>query len=430
MPPKDKLASRTAAKGGQKLVDMGDGRIVDFTGYSDQQIENLVRNEKPTQFEQRINASKPGFLSHVGSAAKNVGAGLLEGVPGSPGGIAGNAVKMGPQVAQDDLNRRMEGRSLAYRIGAPAAQQVVPGLNPRAMEEAANVGDTGGVLGEAAVPAALAVAPLAGEGIARGAQAARPLAARIAPGAGAAAGYAVGHWPGLIIGRELGQGLKGVLTPPKEVPAPPVKTSPFEGATPTNAPIGSAKLPPAPTGPQDPFTLTSGKPAPSVKPVPPSPFAGATSSANPQWTGELPQPTSPQQPFTLGQRITNAQGGAPSPKGVAGSVGAPNDRLVLLPEEAQAESQMNQLAARRASQRGTYYAGEMRPPGTTGPGAKPVNRVPKQSTPTSTPFANRVPTGDNATLSQRTQSQSLLSPEEKDIMNRTRQGQPQEPHDE
>jgi hypothetical protein len=128
------------------------------------------------------------------------------------------------------------------------------------------------------------------------------------------------------------------------------------------------------------------------QPVRSNPFgADATSTSDPALPpgGPLPSPSTPQQSFPLrvAERASkSAKAAKTPPEGVSGSVAKPNDRLVLLPEEAQAESQMRDLATKRASERGMYYAGEMRPPGTTGPGAKPVNRVPRQSTPTSTPF--------------------------------------------
>lgn len=130
------------------------------------------------------------------------------------------------------------------------------------------------------------------------------------------------------------------------------------------------------------------KPSP-VRTSPFGPTSTSTSSPALAPGGPLPQPATAQQAFPLrvAERAGKAAKASPSaPTGVSGSVAKPNDRLVLLPEEAQAEAQMRGLAQQRAQERGMYYAGEMRPPGTTGPGAKPVNRVPRQSTPTQTPF--------------------------------------------
>lgn len=127
-------------------------------------------------------------------------------------------------------------------------------------------------------------------------------------------------------------------------------------------------------------------------PVRTSPFGpSSTSTSSPALApgGPLPTPAAPQQPFPLrvAERAGKAAKASPAaPEGVSGSVGKPNRRMVLLPEEAQNEAQMDRVAGQFAKQAGTYYAGEMRPPGTTGPGAKPVNRVPRQSTPTQTPF--------------------------------------------
>ncbi len=125
-----------------------------------------AQNAKVTQFErerpgqQHVAQPGEGFLQHVGSAVKGVVGGIASGAPG-PGDVG----RIAGQMAENDINRQREGRSLPYRIAAPIAGAVVPGLNPRAMEEAANKGDTSGILGEAAVPTAMAVAPMVKEGV-------------------------------------------------------------------------------------------------------------------------------------------------------------------------------------------------------------------------------------------------------------------------
>lgn len=162
----DNLASRTAAKGGQKLVDLGDGRIVDFTGMDDTKIESLVRNEKPTQFEQERTGAKPGFLSTLGSRIS----GLWKGDSGAKPDLTtaqGTGQLIHQQDAQQqqsqaaDVARQQSGRSLPYRVAAAAGTGL--GANVQAQEQSADIGDPGGVMGNTAADVApLAAGELAG----------------------------------------------------------------------------------------------------------------------------------------------------------------------------------------------------------------------------------------------------------------------------
>jgi hypothetical protein len=130
---------------------------------------SLKLNAQPTQFEKErpgvahVNQPGQGFLSHVGSGLKSVAGGLAN-LPMSPNEITSSVAGQAGQMGADAAARQQEGRSTAYQIAAPIAQTVVPGLNPRGMEEAANVGDKAGIMGETVAPAAMAVAPLVKEG--------------------------------------------------------------------------------------------------------------------------------------------------------------------------------------------------------------------------------------------------------------------------
>lgn len=109
---------------------------------------------------------------------------------------------------------------------------------------------------------------------------------------------------------------------PTKMPSPfaPPATSPFLGATPSNAVFGNAELPPA-------------------------------------GSYELPKMITPaQNPYA-------APIEAPSAEGVPGSVPKPSGRLVVLPQEAQALDQMQRIAKQRASEHGMQYAAGMRPAG-------------------------------------------------------------------
>lgn len=111
-------------------------------------------DQPKTQFErERSEGTGRGFLAHAGDALKSLVGGVAN-MPLSPSEAISSIPAQAGQMGLDAANRQAEGRSKAYQVAAPLAQLVVPGLRPRAMEEAANAGDTAGVLGEAAVPVA------------------------------------------------------------------------------------------------------------------------------------------------------------------------------------------------------------------------------------------------------------------------------------
>src|SRR6266850_1312378 len=150
--------------------------------------------------------------------------------------------------------------SLAAGVNAPL------GVNAERMERAADVGDTGGVLGEATPSAAMAVAPLAGEAAGRLGAAAKPRLAEmvrtpknaLTPGTRAisrAGGFVAGmglapvaKWEGGLVGAALGPTVADWVLPERAIPPETIRTTPFEGATSTAAPSGSAQLPAVPKG--------------------------------------------------------------------------------------------------------------------------------------------------------------------------------------
>lgn len=104
----------------------------------------------------------PGFWALMGSDLK----GLLtpRGFNPYPGMGQEEKSEAAAEAGQQDLQRKQEGRSLAYRVGVPFAESV--GANVPGMEQAAREGDVGGVLGHAAAPvAALATAEALREGV-------------------------------------------------------------------------------------------------------------------------------------------------------------------------------------------------------------------------------------------------------------------------
>ena len=86
-------------------------------------------------------------------------------------GASGNARFLANAV-QNDQARKAEGRSLAYRAIAPVGEAI--GINAPGMEQAANQGNTGAVLGHTVVPAATALAAPVIEGAGK-------VAAKVAP---------------------------------------------------------------------------------------------------------------------------------------------------------------------------------------------------------------------------------------------------------
>jgi hypothetical protein len=157
--------------------------------------------------------------------------------------------------------------------------------------------------------------------------------------------------------------------------AVPLSESPYANRQPelgsAENPGFHAKLPARLTAAQQEL-LRGGVPAPATPSAPaklarstlfPLEGEGTTSSAHPNFNAELPPtPPEPQKPFPTV---------APKPKvsmrsvaeGVKGSIAKPSGRLVLTPEEIQAEDQMQAIARDRASKHGMYYAAGMRPAG-------------------------------------------------------------------
>lgn len=140
--------------------DFAKASTQDKAGY----INHLLGNDQPTQFEQqRDPANQPGFWSSAWDTAKGVARGIAN-MPLSQNEALGQIPQQAAQMGLDAAARKQAGRSTAYQIAAPVAQMIVPGLNPAAMEQAADVGNSRAILGQAAVPAAMAAAPMIARG--------------------------------------------------------------------------------------------------------------------------------------------------------------------------------------------------------------------------------------------------------------------------
>ncbi len=187
----------------------------------------LTAGGKLLPFQQQ-DVKHPGLWSALYDDAVGLGEGFAKNVSGATSAMSGNPLPMAQQAAEtaetisDNMeHRRQEGRSLPYRMIAPAGD--VLGVNTRGMEDAADQGDVAGVVGHAAaVPAALAAteaAPFAtrladnlsipsNSFVARGVRAAARGANKAlekAPGTiGGTAGAAVGGYVGGHVGAEIG----------------------------------------------------------------------------------------------------------------------------------------------------------------------------------------------------------------------------------
>lgn len=102
------------------------------------------------------------------------------------------------------------------------------------------------------------------------------------------------------------------------------------------------------------------KPA-APTPIKTSPFGNATPSNALNADIPIPQAGAYNPPSAAVPGVT-ANAYTP-PEGIKGSIAKPSGRLILSPEEARAESAMQGIATRRASQHGMLYAAGMRPAG-------------------------------------------------------------------
>lgn len=152
---------------------------------------------KVIPFDQQPANDHPGFWNSAAEDALSIPKGIMGMLPPV---LAYNSIvhakenydslqatgKTTEQIA--DAQRKEAGHGLAYRVLAPGAAQAV-GVNLPGMEQSAEQGDVGGVLGHTVVPAATAAAPIVGEAAIaakRGIQAS-PVGAAMVDAAGAAA---------------------------------------------------------------------------------------------------------------------------------------------------------------------------------------------------------------------------------------------------
>ncbi len=113
--------------------------------------------------------------------------------------------------------------------------------------------------------------------------------------------------------------------------------------------------------------LPNRPPQPSVFGAYEDPNPALGTPENPAYHSKLPTRLPPNlrgDPFSpTPPAYQSPLGDIPSEEGVAGSVPKPSGRLILLPQEAAAQDQLQSIAKARASQHGMLYAAGMRPAG-------------------------------------------------------------------
>lgn len=286
-----------------------------------------------TPFEtERDPKNRPGFFSNLGTAAKNLAGGILnQPTNAAEAALAGG--RMGGQVAQEDIQRKQEGRSPAYR--ATAAMGSALGIPARQMEEAADVGDTSGIIGAATPITAATLAPSIASRI--------PWAQKAAAGRTAlsefvrdpATGRVRSPWD-LAIDKIAPDPYAPQSIPAKAIPKGTNYGQYLENqklaakAPPPEPELGSAENPgPFSKIPTKLPTALRGDPFAPSQPAPPSPFSAPME--------------------------------AQSAEGVPGYVPKPSGRMVRLPQEFAAQDQLQGFAKTRASERGMQFAAGMVP---------------------------------------------------------------------
>lgn len=129
-----------------------------------QPVEETFSNVTP------ISSPNTGFWSHVGQSIRSMApdqipsfTDVLKAAGESSLGPGAQALKALHSAATEYAAARERGHGVPYSAAAGASTAV--GVSPERMEQAAEQGDTAGVLGEAAVPTALAVSPLGLEAV-------------------------------------------------------------------------------------------------------------------------------------------------------------------------------------------------------------------------------------------------------------------------
>ena len=175
--PIDVLAKSLRQKyPGSKFDKMSDAQIANYVVTQHPETRSQIASYAETGFEkERNNPNKPGFTGTFSDRMSQLWSGLKGMNPvhmttpdqqrsqQQAEDEAGYAEQR--QLAQNRAGRVQQGRSLPYRMAA-AAGETSGVANPSASERSADIGDTGGVLGNAAADLApVAATELVGRGV-------------------------------------------------------------------------------------------------------------------------------------------------------------------------------------------------------------------------------------------------------------------------
>jgi hypothetical protein len=331
---------------------------------------SVLLSSQPTQFEKdrpgggttgempKGGYKEPSLLGGAGTAAwegiKGIGKGIASTLDPTQGlsGAGLSAIGLNPRSGsvRQRLNEipivgaAREARSAFQDPNAGVLDKVTAGpgalvgMSDESARGHAARGESGAIVGEAAVPAAMALSPLATEGAAKGLSAARGAVSRAAYSGGelkpgwSSFADSLQH-PTQLPGKIITGAAKKLFPPPPEFPGAPLpsadefyenrgsdlvnrqaeqeildrkneiaarrasrnapkrgRPSPFPNATSTDKPIGNAEIPPA--GSYNPPRFAAGPPTPAPKPL----FGNATATNQVVGNAEVPSFRGPSAP--------------------------------------------------------------------------------------------------------------------------------------
>jgi len=332
--PIDQFAAKVRAKYPGAYDHLSDQEIVQRVVTKYPQYKEHIASYAPTQFEKERGVGAEdedndrGFFGQARGALSDI----VKGAFTPPEHPIRRALLAGygpiPEMTIDafirgtaDLPRDLN--TLPYRVSrAVSAYSPVP-VDPGRMEEASEHADPAGVMGAAVVPAAMATAPLVGEGAVEGGRAVGRFAGRHPEATGAVGGAAVGTPMGHpFLGAYFGR-LAAKLMEADE----PEAYQPFR-------PLGRNVAMDRP--PEGGGTRGGG-----------SAGAGGSSASAAASRADVARAAARR----LAQRTAEGEEGIPT------SVARQTGRMIATPSEARAEEAMGKLAKRKASERGMAFAG-------------------------------------------------------------------------
>lgn len=159
------------SRGGKMGVYVADPSGTQRIVPADRVNEAVSKGGKVIPYNIDAGHQSEGFWKTYGKDIAGAVGGIAQTLASDPTGITAQGVGIGANVAANDIARQQRGSGKLYRATAALAQIATP-ANVVGMEEAADKGDTSGVLAHAAAGETMAAAPLLGEAGLKGAKAA------------------------------------------------------------------------------------------------------------------------------------------------------------------------------------------------------------------------------------------------------------------